>query len=124
MTDSQTTKDLKICIVGDTGIGKTCLIQRLLKDVYLQDCKAVGYVETSAKTGEGVHKAIQMGIKAVLMDDGPYDLISRGVYDELYDELYDNKRSLNVAIARGQHDEVSNILEKIPSLEEKGGRQS
>ena len=112
MTDSQTTKDLKICIVGDTGIGKTCLIQRLLKDVYLQDCKAVGYVETSAKTGEGVHKAIQMGIKAVLMDDGPYDLISRGVYD--------NKNYLSLAIARGQYDEISNILEKIMSLEEKG----
>ena len=99
MTDSQTTKDLKICIVGDTGIGKTCLIQRLLKDVYLQDCKAVGYVETSAKTGEGVHKAIQMGIKAVLKDYGEY------------------KVYLRLAISRGQYEEISNILEKVPSLE-------
>ena len=30
---------------------------------------AVGYVETSAKTGEGVHEAIQMGIKAVLKEE-------------------------------------------------------
>ena len=116
MTDSQTTKDLKICIVGDTGIGKTCLIQRLLKDVYLQDCKAVGYVETSAKTGEGVHKAIQMGIKAVLKDDGPYDLTSR----EGFDEQYKNKVYLHLAISRGRYDEVSNILGKVPSLKEKG----
>ena len=48
-----------------------------------REIQAVGYVETSAKTGEGVHKAIQMGIKAVLKDDGDYDLISRGINDSL-----------------------------------------
>ena len=49
-----------------------------------EEFKAAGYVETSAKTGEGVHKAIQMGIKAVLKDDGPYDLTSREGFDEQY----------------------------------------
>ena len=34
-----------------------------------REIQAVGYVETSAKTGEGVHKAIQMGIKAVLKEE-------------------------------------------------------
>ena len=30
-----------------------------------QEIKAVGYVETSAKTGEGVKEAVEMGLKAV-----------------------------------------------------------
>ena len=38
-------------------------------DRLAEEIKAVGYVETSAKTGEGVHEAIQMGIKAVLKEE-------------------------------------------------------
>ena len=83
---------------------------------FAREINAVGYLETSAKTGEGVHKAIQMGIKAVLKDDEPYDLTSR----EGYGEQYKNKVYLHLAISRGRYDEVSIILGKVMSLEGKG----
>ena len=46
-------------------------VTREMGERLANEIKAVGYVETSAKTGEGVNKAVEMGLKAVMAKSAP-----------------------------------------------------
>ena len=76
-------------------------------DRLAREINAVGYMETSAYTGEGVQEAVLMGLQAFFEDFG----------NQLE---YNDKLLLNLAISGGQHDVVFELLEKMPGLDKKG----
>ena len=43
-------------------------ISREMGERLAKEINAVGYVETSAKTGDGVHEAVKMGLEAALKE--------------------------------------------------------
>ena len=54
----------KLLVVGDAGVGKTCLITRFVDDVFSSTCKSTIGVDFKATTIEMDGKAVQLQVTA------------------------------------------------------------